>query len=81
MSLLITRSGLLDTIQDGGRYGYQHLGINTGGVMDTGAMRVANILTGNEPTEAVVEMHFPAAEIVFESTVLIALTGADFSAQ
>jgi antagonist of KipI len=80
MSLLITRSGLLDTIQDGGRYGYQHLGINAGGVMDSIAMRVANMLTGNDPSEAVIEMYFPAAEIMFESTLLIALTGADFSA-
>jgi antagonist of KipI len=80
MSLLITRSGLLDTIQDGGRYGYQHLGINAGGVMDNVAMRVANLLTGNDPSEAVIEMYFPAAEIVFESTVLISLAGADFAA-
>jgi len=80
MSLLITRTGLLDTIQDAGRYGYQHLGINAGGVMDSIAMRVANLLTGNDPSEAVIEMYFPAAEIVFESTVLIALAGADFSA-
>lgn len=80
MSLLITRNGLLDTIQDVGRYGYQHLGINAGGVMDSVAMRVANMLIGNDPSEAVIEMYFPAAEIVFESTVLIALAGADFSA-
>src|SRR6478609_2988148 len=80
MSLLITRGGLLDTIQDLGRYGYQHLGINAGGVMDSVAMRVANMLTGNDPSEAVIEMYFPAAEIMFESTVLIALAGADFSA-
>ena len=80
MSLLITRNGLLDTIQDGGRYGYQHLGINAGGAMDSIAMRVANLLVGNDASEAVIEMHFPAAEILFESTVLIALAGADFLA-
>jgi antagonist of KipI len=78
MSLFITRSGLLDTIQDAGRYGYQHLGINPGGAMDLVAMRVANALVGNESGEAVLEMHFPAAEIRFEETVLIALSGADF---
>jgi len=80
MSLRITRNGLLDTIQDAGRYGYQHLGINPGGAMDHVAMRVANMLVGNETTEAVIEMHFPAAEIKFEQTVLIALAGADLSA-
>ncbi|MES2327975.1 MAG: biotin-dependent carboxyltransferase family protein [Bacteroidota bacterium] len=80
MSLHIIKHGLLDLVQDAGRYGYQHLGINPGGVMDSIAMRVANILVGNDPSEAVIEMHFPAAEIEFEETVLIALAGADFSA-
>lgn len=80
MSLLITKHGLLDTIRDEGRYGYQHLGINPGGAMDRTAMRVANMLVGNDPAEVVIEMHFPAAEIQFEQTILIALAGADFSA-
>ncbi len=80
MSLYIHKSGILDTIQDAGRYGYQHLGINPGGVMDAMAMQVANILVGNSIEEAVLEMHFPAAEIVFEDNVLIALSGADLSA-
>lgn len=80
MSLRIIKSGLLDTIQDRGRYGYQHLGINPGGVMDITAMRIANGLTGNHSGEAVLEMHFPAAEILFEETVLVALSGADLTA-
>lgn len=80
MSLHIIKHGLFDTLQDMGRYGYQHLGINPGGAMDLAALRVANILIGNEPSEAVVEMHFPAAEIKFDSTALVALAGADFSA-
>jgi antagonist of KipI len=80
MSLRIIKNGLLDTIQDGGRYGYQHLGINPGGVMDRIGMYAANVLAGNKPAEPVVEMHFPAAEILFEENSLIALAGADFSA-
>ena len=79
MSLRILKNGLLDTIQDRGRYGYQHLGINPGGVMDANAMRLANALAGNPIEEAVLEMHFPAAEIFFEETVLIALGGADLT--
>ena len=80
MSLRIIKNGLLDTIQDEGRYGYQHLGINPGGAMDSIAMRVANMLVGNDQGEAVIEMHFPAAEIFFEQSALIALSGANFSA-
>ncbi len=38
----VIQQGLLDTIQDAGRYGYQHLGINPGGAMDHTALAVAN---------------------------------------
>lgn len=80
MSLLIQKQGLSDTFQDLGRYGYQYLGVNPGGVMDSIAMRIANALVGNDPEEAVLEMHFPAAVILFEEAVLLSLAGADFSA-
>lgn len=80
MSLLIQKQGLSDTFQDLGRYGYQYLGVNPGGVMDSVAMRMANALVGNDPEEAVLEMHFPAAVILFEEPVLFSLSGADFSA-
>ncbi len=71
------RKGILDTLQDRGRYGYQHLGIAPAGVMDRVAMHMANALTGNPPTTAVIEMHFPGPAIRFTSDSLIALSGAD----
>ena len=80
MSIRIVKNGILDTIQDGGRYGYQHLGINPGGAMDQTAMKLVNALVGNKETEAVLEMHFPATEIVFEKKVLFAIGGGDFGA-
>jgi antagonist of KipI len=39
--------------------------------------QIANLLVGNEIDEAVIEMHFPAAEILFTSPALIAITGAE----
>lgn len=79
MAISIVKPGLLDTIQDMGRFGYGNWGINPGGVMDTYASRVANMLVGNEITEAVIEIHFPGAQILFEQNALISLTGADFT--
>lgn len=81
MGLRILKAGLMDTIQDEGLYGYQHLGINPGGAMDITAMKLANALLGNDLNEAVLEMHFPAAEIMFEEACLLALGGADFGAE
>jgi antagonist of KipI len=81
MSIRILKQGLFDTLQDEGRYGYQHLGINPGGAMDIIAAGLANMLVGNELNEAVIEMHFPAPTIYFEKAAVIALSGADFSVE
>ena len=80
MSLKILKAGMLDSIQDAGRFGYQQFGINPNGAMDRYAAAIANILVGNNTDEAVIEMHFPALSIFFEQPTMIALTGADFSA-
>ena len=78
MSVIVIKQGLLDSLQDEGRFGYQHLGINPGGSMDPIAARFANMLVANESTCAVIELHFPAASLFFEERSIIALTGADF---
>jgi antagonist of KipI len=80
MSFKVLRPGLLSTIQDLGRYGYQKYGVNVAGAMDTMAMRIGNILTGNAETEAVLEMTLTGPTLEFSSDTLIALTGADFAA-
>jgi len=79
MSLSIIKPGLLDTLQDHGRYDYSHWGINPGGAMDAYAAQVANRLVGNNDNESVIEIHFPAPQILFNQNALIAITGADFS--
>ena len=80
MGLKVIKSGITDTIQDHGRYGYQFSGINPSGAMDKYAMQIGNCLVGNARNEAVIEMHFPAAVFLFTQPVLIAITGADFAA-
>lgn len=79
MSVVIVKPGLLDTIQDLGRYGFAGMGINPGGAMDRYACQVANMLVGNEPSEAVIEIHFPGAQILFEHNAMICITGANFT--
>ena len=79
MSLKILKAGILDTVQDMGRFGYQHLGINAGGAMDLFAMQTSNLLVGNKMNEAVLEFFYPAPEIIFEKNTLLTITGANFS--
>src|SRR5690349_13433470 len=78
MSLRITRQGVLDTIQDLGRFGHQHLGINCNGAMDKFSMQLANALVGKSLNEPVLEIHFPSSQILFEKETIICITGADF---
>lgn len=80
MSISIIKPGICTAIQDLGRTGYRSLGIGPGGVMDFFAASVANYLVGNDEKTALIEMHFPAATIVFQSAARISITGADFAA-
>jgi len=80
MSVVVVKGGLMDTVQDEGRYGYQSLGINPGGAMDRNAMYLANALVGNDLRAAVLELNFPASTLLFQKSTLIALSGADFNA-
>jgi antagonist of KipI len=79
MAFSIIKPGLLDTIQDLGRHGFGNWGVGPGGAMDIYAAQVANLLVGNDKQEAVIEIHFPGPQILFEQNTLIAITGADFS--
>lgn len=78
MSLKIIKAGIQDTVQDLGRYGYQDLGINPGGVMDHFSACIANMLVGNEINAAVLELNFPASVFLFQEPALITISGADF---
>ena len=40
-SILVERPGVLTTVQDRGRFGWQHLGVAPGGAMDAESMQLA----------------------------------------
>lgn len=75
----ILKPGLLTTIQDLGRYGYQKDGVVVGGAMDTYSHRVANILVGNDENAPTIEMTLIGATIQFSRDSLIAITGGNLS--
>jgi antagonist of KipI len=79
MSLIILKPGLLTTIQDLGRFGVQKYGVIASGAMDAYALRIANLLVGNEETEAGLEITMVGPEVSFASTVLFSVCGGDLS--
>ena len=80
MSMKILRGGMLTSIQDLGRLGYQKYGIIGSGVMDEWSARMANILVENDENEGVLELTMFGPQIEFLEDTLIALTGGDLQA-
>ena len=70
--------GLLTTVQDGGRWGCQHLGVPVAGPMDPVSHRTANLLVGNPADRAALEVTLVGPEIEFIDDTIFAVAGARF---
>ncbi len=68
---------MFTTVQDGGRWGFQAYGMPVAGAMDRYAYNLANILAGNPPGTACLEMTVTGDAIRFETDAYIAICGAD----
>ena len=76
--LVIEDAGLLTTVQDTGRWGYQHYGVSVSGAMDMAAHRRANRLVGNPPEAATLEITLVGPALRFETAMRVAVAGATF---
>lgn len=79
MSISVLSPGLLTTIQDLGRHGYQKYGVIVSGAMDTYAMRLSNIIVGNDENESVLEITLVGPWLMLKKGTLFSITGADLS--
>jgi biotin-dependent carboxylase-like uncharacterized protein len=78
--IAMVRPGLLCTVQDAGRTGWRAFGMPVAGAMDRLALAAANLLAGNDPGAAAVELTLAGGAWRFETPALAALAGADLSA-
>ena len=78
-TIRVLDGGLLTTVQDGGRFGFQSVGVPVSGAMDGAALRAANQLVGNAPDAPVLEITLAGPQLSFLDDALIAVTGADLS--
>ncbi len=74
------QSGALTLIQDGGRHGYQHIGMPVAGAADRFALYLANTLVGNPIDAAAIECTLLGPTIKIETRCAFAITGADMAA-
>jgi biotin-dependent carboxylase-like uncharacterized protein len=77
-ALHVVRPGLLTTVQDRGRWGYQSWGVPVAGPMDPCSHRVANALVGNDIDLATLEVTLVGPELEFEDERFVAVAGARF---
>lgn len=80
MSMTILSPGMLTTVQDLGRFGHQNSGFPVSGALDRRALMLGNLLLGNPPGEAGLEMTMLGASIEFGADTCVSLTGADMAA-
>ncbi len=77
MGITVKNPGVLTTVQDFGRFGYQQFGVSASGVMDPRSMSLANLLVGNPEDEAVLECTMMGPELSFDEANVIAITGGN----
>jgi len=79
--VLVERPGMLTTVQDCGRHGWQHVGVVPSGAMDCGSLQLANALVGNSLDLAGLEITLRGPTLLFQGATLLALTGAQHDAR
>ena len=77
MTVKVLEPGFATTIQDLGRPGFYQMGIPMGGAMDRLALRVGNLLVGNEEGAAVLECPFIGPKLEFQIDTIMSVTGAE----
>lgn len=77
----VLSSGALNTIQDLGRYGYRKIGVSVAGAMDKLALAAGNLLLGNHPNSAGIEITVFPFRVRSHGDTGIVVTGADCAAE
>ena len=80
-ALEVVQPGLLTTVQDLGRWGYQRYGVPVCGALDPVSLRIANILVGNHDSLAGLEMTGVGPSLRFNEDAVIAIAGAELGPQ
>jgi antagonist of KipI len=75
MAFDVAQASGLVTVQDLGRFGGQRFGLGPAGAMDAYALRAANLIVGNAPGAAALEVGLAGLTLTARGGALVALTG------
>jgi len=73
----VLHPGAFTTVQDAGRWGHQHRGVPISGALDQAALARANLLLGNPPGAAALELTLLGPRLKALRPTAIAVCGAD----
>jgi len=76
--MIVTRSGFLTSVQDLGRTGFRESGVSTSGALDPFALRVANLVVGNDEDAAGLEITLGGLQLYFQDERIVAWCGGEF---
>lgn len=77
MRLNIKKAGMLTSVQDLGRWGFQSSGVPVAGAMDLPALRLGNTMLGNPEGAAALEVTLLGPEIEVKGEGAVVFAGAD----
>src|SRR5215471_14241684 len=77
MAIEVIKPGLATTVQDAGRPGYYNVGVPLSGALDQYALRVSNLLVGNDEGAAALEASLLAPDLLFRAPAIVAIAGAE----
>lgn len=78
-ALRVLGAGALTTVQDLGRPGWAASGVSASGAADPVSLRIGNLVLGNAPDAAALEMTLVGASVEADGAAVVAATGSDFS--
>jgi antagonist of KipI len=78
MTAIVQRAGFLTSAQDLGRTGFRQFGVSTSGALDPFALRVANLLVGNDEEVAGLEITLGGLQLHFKDERIVAWCGGEF---
>lgn len=79
--VIVTRAGFLSSVQDLGRTGFREFGVSTSGALDPFALRVANLLVGNDEGAAGLEITLGGLQLRLNDERIVAWCGGEFEVQ
>ncbi len=75
--LIVRRAGMLTSVQDLGRWGFQSSGVPVAGAMDLPALRIGNAMLGNPENAAALEVTLIGPELEVRGSGAAVFTGGD----